>query len=198
MKIVVISDTHGLHDDLPELDGDVLIHCGDFEQTADLDAWLNSLDFACKIVVPGNHDYDAAEKVAENQPVFFNAELLIDRSVEYSGLKFYGSPWINEFEGAAFPMDQYEIAEKWDAIPDDTDILVTHVPPFGILDMARNGDNRGCELLAERVVDMSLRIHCFGHAHFSYGLEDRNGITFINAASISDGEIRNRPIVLEL
>jgi len=198
MKIVIISDTHGLHDDLPEIDGDVLIHCGDFERAAELDSWFGTKNFGSTIVVPGNHDHDAAEKIAENQSVFFNAEMLIDRSIEIEGLVFYGSPWINELEGAAFSLEHDEIAIKWKAIPENTDVLITHIPPKGILDLARNGENWGCELLAQRVLEMNLRFHCFGHVHHSYGVDDRNGITFANASCISGGEIRNRPITIEL
>ena len=198
VKIVIISDTHGLHEDLPEIDGDILIHCGDFEQTAEIDAWFDRQSFSSTIVVPGNHDHDAAEKHADIQPVFFNAEMLLDRTVEISGLKFYGSPWINELEGAAFSLDHEQILEKWQAIPDDTDVLITHVPPLRILDLARNGENWGCELLAQRVSDLNLRFHCFGHVHHSYGIEDRNGVTFVNASSISGGEIRNPPVTLDL
>ena len=75
MKIVIISDTHGLHDDLPPIEGDLLIHCGDFEQTSALDTWFFNLEFENKIVIPGNHDHDAAEKHAEELPVFFNCLL---------------------------------------------------------------------------------------------------------------------------
>ena len=198
MKIVIISDTHGLQDDLPPIEGDLLIHCGDFEQTSALDTWFFNLEFENKIVIPGNHDHDAAEKHAEELPVFFNAQFLVDQTVEIGGLKIYGAPWVNELEGAAFSLDHDEIESKWESIPNDTDILITHVPPFGILDLARNGENWGCSLLADRVVEMNLRFHCFGHVHYSYGIADQNGITFINAASIGGGEIRNSPVMLEL
>ena len=180
------------------LDGDLLIHCGDFEDTAGLDSWLSNSSFDHKIVVAGNHDHDAAEKYAEDQPIFFNAHFLVDETIEIFGLKFYGAPWINELEGAAFSLDHDEIEQKWESIPDDTDVLITHVPPFGILDLARNGEHWGCSLLAERVEDMNVRFHCFGHVHYSYGIDDRNGITYVNAASISGGELYNRPVTLEL
>ena len=194
MKIVIISDTH----DLTEIEGDLLIHCGDFEQTNDVDQWFHSLSFSHKIVVPGNHDHDAAEKLREGQPIFFNAEMLVDRSIEISGLKLYGSPWIAELEGAAFSLTREEIEQKWQSIPQDRDILITHVPPYGILDLARNQEHWGCEFLAERVSDLNLRFHCFGHVHASYGIEDRFGITFINASNISSGVIRNQPVTMEI
>ena len=198
MKIVIVSDTHGLHDELPDIEGDLLIHCGDFEQTSDIDSWFNFQNFNNIVAVGGNHDHDAYEKEAEGQPVFFNATLLHDETVVLNGLKIYGSPWINELEGAAYSLDHDQICEKWDAIPDDTDILITHVPPYGILDLARNGENWGCRLLAERVESLNLRIHCFGHVHASYGTDDRFGVTFVNASNISGGQIKNSPIAFEV
>ena len=198
MKITIISDTHGLHSDLPEIEGDLLIHCGDFEQTSDIDAWFERQSFDHVIAVAGNHDHDAFEKESEGQPVFFNATLLHDETIELGGLKIYGSPWINELEGAAYSLEHEQIAEKWDAIPDDTDILITHVPPYGILDLARNGEHWGCKLLAERVENLDLRFHCFGHVHASYGTDDRFGISFYNTSSISSGEIKNSPLIVEI
>ena len=66
------------------------------------------------------------------------------------------------------------------------------------LDLARNQEHWGCELLADRVSDLNLRYHCFGHVHASYGIEDRFGITFVNASNISSGVIRNEPITMEI
>lgn len=198
MRIVIISDTHGLHEDLPEMEGDVLIHCGDFERTAEIDWWFNELPFRHKIVVPGNHDHDAEEKWLEEQTVFHNGSFLIDETIVIDGLNIYGTPWVNELEGAAFALDYDQIEKKWSEIPDDTDILITHVPPFGILDMASNGENWGCKLLGHRVEEMNLRFHCFGHVHASYGMDDHYGISFINASNISGGEIVNQPVVIEL
>ena len=198
MKVVIVSDTHGLHDDLPDIEGDLLIHCGDFETTAEIDTWFSKQQFPNILAVAGNHDHDAFESECEDLHVFYNAELLTDRLVDVGGLKIYGSPWINELEGAAYSKTHDEIEEHWADIPDDTDILITHVPPYGILDRARNGEHWGCQLHAHRVEELNLRFHCFGHVHASYGLEDRYGITFANASSISDGEICNPPITLEL
>ena len=82
-------------------------------------------------------------------------------------------------------------------IPHDTDILITHIPPQEILDLARNGEHWGCYLLRQRVEDLNLRFHCFGHVHHSYGQQDHMGITFYNAAVVSGGDLVNPPIVID-
>lgn len=198
MNITLVSDTHRLHEDLPPLHGDLLIHCGDFEDTAALDLWFAELEFEKIVVVGGNHDYDAFEKWQEGQQVFFHADFLVDQSIDFRGLKIYGSPWVSELEGAAFSLTHDEMIETWNAIPDQTDILVTHVPPYGILDLARSGDHWGCQALRNRVEDLCLRFHSFGHVHASYGRDDVAGITFYNASAISGGEIVNQPIVIQI
>lgn len=198
MKVVIVSDTHGMHDDLPEIEGDLLIHCGDFETTAEIDTWFKEQRCSDILAVAGNHDHDAFDTQLEGGRVFYNAELLTDRLIDVGGLKIYGSPWINELEGAAYSKTHAEIEEHWADIPDETDILITHVPPYGILDTARSGAHWGCQLLADRVEELKLRFHCFGHVHASYGIENRYGITFVNASSTSNGEICNAPVTLEL
>ncbi len=198
MRIVIISDTHGLHEDLGDLSGDLLIHCGDFEDAVEIDAWFSRQPFDQIVAVGGNHDHGAAESSRENVRVFYNAVYLEDAILQHQGLNLYGSPWIGDLEGAAFALDGDEIHSAWDAIPDDTDVLITHVPPFGILDQARNGENWGCRLLRDRVETLNLRWHCFGHVHASYGQCDHMGITFYNASNLSGGEIRNPPIVIDL
>lgn len=199
MKIVIVSDTHGLHDELPrEIEGDLLIHCGDFETTAEVDCWFERQRFSRVLAVAGNHDHDAFATESERNRVFYNAELLTDRLVEIGGLKIFGSPWIGELEDAAYSKTHEELDTCWAEIPDETDLLITHVPPYGILDRARNGEHWGCRALADRVQELNLRLHCFGHVHASYGVEDRYGITFANASSLSGGEICNRPLTFEL
>ena len=198
MRIVIVSDTHGLHDELGTLEGDLLIHCGDFENTASIDAWFATQRFEQIVVVAGNHDYAAAESSREDLRVFYHAEYLEDTTLEYGGLKIYGSPWMTMFEDSAFYLQGNELQEKWNAIPDDTDILITHVPPYQILDTSRNGEPWGCKQLRERIEDLPLRFHCFGHVHASRGQMDWNGITFYNAANISAGEIIHKPIVVDL
>ena len=209
MRIVIISDTHGNHEELGELSGDILIHCGDFcdgfhvdeDDLFRIDRWFGSLNFKQVICVGGNHDFVAQERRAQDDAntVFENAAYLQDESFEFNGLKFYGSPWLPDLEGWAYFMEDDQRETQWELIPDDTDILITHTPPLGILDKPRSGYSVGCSFLRQRLEDLSLRFHCFGHVHASYGQWDESLTTFYNASSVdSDYNIRNAPIVVEL
>ena len=48
-------------------------------------------------------------------------------------VRIYGSPWQPEFYNWAFnlPRNGEEMKARWDAIPDNTDILITHGPAYG-------------------------------------------------------------------
>ena len=76
-----------------------------------------------------------------------------------------------------------EIAEKWKLIPDDTDILITHGPPNGILDEVPRKffvENTGCEELIKKVEELSK--NNLETSHFrAYSLRLR-----------SDGKIRRK------
>jgi len=99
-----------------------------------------------------------------------------------------------------------ELAEKWKLIPDDVDILITHGPPNGILDLVpRHGwdEKTGCEELRKRVEEIAefgrLKLHVFGHIHCGYGVHEEHGVKFVNA-SICDEDYRpsNKPIVIDI
>jgi len=86
------------------------------------------------------------------------------------GVKFYGSPWQPRFFDWAFNLDRgEEIKKKWDLIPMDTDVLITHGPPYGILDLTHEGEKVGCEELMKAVLRVQPKIHIFGHIHEAYG-----------------------------
>jgi Predicted phosphoesterases, related to the Icc protein len=55
---------------------------------------------------------------------------------------------------------------KWNKIPDDTDILVTHTPPVGHGDLCCTGVRAGCvELLTTVQQRIKPKYHVFGHIH---------------------------------
>ena len=91
-----------------------------------------------------------------------------------------------------------EIKKHWDLIPTDTDILITHGPPYDIFDLTIHSKNAGCEDLLEKVQAIKPNIHVFGHIHEDYGVKDVDGITFINA-SVLDHQynVVNLPIEVE-
>jgi Icc-related predicted phosphoesterase len=97
-------------------------------------------------------------------------------SVTIEGVKIFGSAYTPEFgKNWAFNVPKDKIAEKWAEIPDDTDILITHGPAKGILDLTQydsrpGADGKsfyqcGCPELLERVLKVQPKYHIFGHIH---------------------------------
>jgi hypothetical protein len=126
---------------------------------------------------------------------------LVDEFIILDGIKIFGSPWQPEFCDWAFNLPRGpQLKEKWDAIPDDTNVLVTHGPPYMMLDYAPQCGNVGCVDLWDRVLQLKqLKIHSFGHIHYSYGVKEFNGVKYVNASICNEAyRASNDPIVLEL
>ncbi len=215
MKIVALSDTHTMQNKIEIPDGEILIHAGDagnlgkFEEYYEIGRWFESLKdrFQYRIIVPGNHD-QAFQNNAENVlRQWFDDDVicLIDDEVQLFGYKFYGCPWMPQFYNWAFMMPESELAAVYAKIPDDTEILITHSPPFGILDKpAGNGfeSHRRCgsQALYDRVKQLpKLKHHIFGHLHYSYGTEKIGDVSFHNVASLNENyRVQNPPQVIEV
>lgn len=219
MKIVAISDTHQAYlKDLP--DGDILIHSGDFSllpknvssnrqlmisELTDLRDWFNSIKHKYKhmILVPGNHDWIFEVDYQFASDFLANVIVLNDRSIEIDGIKIWGSPINLEYRDWAFNRAPGEdILKHWNAIPTDTDILITHGPPLGVLDQAfpeKDSPSLGDIDLLNTVDKLSLKAHIFGHIHGSHGTLERNGTLYVNA-SIMDESYKPTfsPIVFEI
>ena len=213
-KITIISDTHTLHGKLTsDLNGGgIIIHAGDIMnsgyQKKDITSflqWYGGLGYDESIFIAGNHD-----KMFEHDPdgvkellSEYDVTYLQDSMVMVDGIKIYGSPWQPEFYNWAFnlPLGGKEIGEKWDKIPTDTGILVTHGPPQGILDVSgppHISMDLGCSLLKLKVDEIKPKIHIFGHIHGSYGYKFINGTHFFNASVLNESyEYTNKPIVFE-
>lgn len=207
MKIALIADTHGKHDELPLPDADLLIHCGDLFEWGDprpdplgeIDDWFGSAPAKEVICIAGNHDRLLQER-AEGTCPFSKATYLQDSGTTIGGLSIYGSPWCPDLPGFAFYATAEQLREHWRKIPTGVDILVTHTPPFGILDKPRNGRvNLGCPILREELERIRPRLHVFGHVHASYGKKQIGDTQFVNAASFPTGSHVPRPAwVVEL
>jgi Icc-related predicted phosphoesterase len=201
VRIVCISDTHDLHRELVVPRGDLLIHAGDFtflsqrpSMLRDFDKWLSELPHRHKVVVPGNHDYILEEPSNRWQQIT-HATLLVDSGLEIEGIRIWGSPVTPLYGGAFGQSSPADRKRHWAQIPDDIDILITHGPPFGILD---GEPHEGCPELREAVLRVKPRLHVFGHVHAGYGISRAKHTLFVNAALFEDGEVGRRPIVLGL
>lgn len=214
MKITAISDTHGLHNNIPPdwlKGGDVLIHAGDIsnrgllKEIEEVLEWYNQLPYTHKIMIAGNHDFwfEKVSTFAVNemlQEKYPNIIYLRDSGVEINGVKFWGSPVQPWFGGWAFNMVGPQIKPYWDMIPSDTQVLITHGPVNGYVDMTLRGVNAGCPYLLEKVNDLpKLKLHVCGHIHESYGKTEANGVKFVNASILNYGyKVQNEPIVVEI
>ena len=217
MKITFISDTHTKHKQLDLASGDLLIHAGDLMNSGysayeieDFCKWFQSQNYDNCVFIAGNHD-----RLFEDTPILVkdiideygvdylqDSELVIGEEWE-TQVKVYGSPWQPEFCNWAFnlPRAGKELEEKWNVIPKDTDILITHGPPQGHLDISgppHNEGNLGCELLRVKVDEQPPKIHVFGHIHGSYGYKFHNGTHFINAAVLNERYDQvNQPLTVD-
>jgi Icc-related predicted phosphoesterase len=213
IRLVLISDTHGKHDqlneDLLKLDNSVttiILHAGDLSSTGAfiqinrfLD-WYASLPFKHKIFIAGNHDF-GFEQMSDIQDTYKDKGViyLMDNSVEVEGLKIYGSPWQPRFYDWAFNVDRTRIAEKWALIPEGMDIIMTHGPVHGILDYTPTYVNVGCEALYDKIIQLKPKIYVSGHIHFARGIKSFNNTLFVNASVLDESyTYTNKPIVIEI
>ena len=186
MDITFISDTHGLHDRLKLNPGTVLVHAGDIteygteDEVVDFLNWFSRQPFTFKIFIGGNHDLFLETLTPGKRKKIIPPDVIYlqNSGTNINGLKFWGSPVTPYFLGMAFNARAgKEIKKVWNKIPADTDILITHGPPKGILD-----GGLGCEDLLLQIERGQPKIHCFGHVHGQNGSEIINGTRFINAA----------------
>lgn len=208
MKIWHISDTHCFHHGLKIPDTDIVIHSGDATNTIDvafntnemLDflEWFAKLPFKRKIFVPGNHDVSLwVGSVTIEQFADHGIDVLINSEVEIDGFKIWGSPYtprlFDHYTNWAWGLKRSDMDKVWSLIPDDTDILVTHGPPKGILDLCRDHENKdapvqaGDKILLNKANEIKPRAHLFGHIHdeksyINFGTFFRNEVLFSNGA----------------
>jgi Icc-related predicted phosphoesterase len=217
MKIWYISDTHNNHSELTIPICDMVIFGGDCTNHKNIDinkneiidflTWFKSLNIKHKVMISGNHD-----RAISHDFDFEGIYYLEHESVTIEGIKIFGSPYTPKFgKDWMFNVDRDKIHTYWEQIPKDTDILITHGPPKGILDLtqfdSRPGSNErndffqcGCASLFNIVTKIQPKYHMFGHIHTEKNCINSGMLklpnyktTFINA-SVS-GFIRNSRFV---
>ena len=201
MKIACISDTHGRHNKLQIPECDMLLCSGDVSgrgyewEIEKFLSWFDALPIKHKVFIAGNHDFYMQQDSTAFRQMLSNYSSVIyleDSSVTIDGLKIYGSPWQPWFYDWAFnfePNDYLQAIDKWAEIPLDTNILLTHGPPYEILDRVANKGinasyNVGCMYLMDRIRELkNLKLHVFGHIHEAAGYQLINNVHYVNAAS---------------
>lgn len=229
MKIHHISDSHCKHSQIRiSTDIDLIIHSGDASNSRNIYenekeirnfiTWYSSLKIPYKIYVAGNHCTSIAngnitkDNFEQAGIIYLNHE-----STEVLGLKIFGSPYTPSFgNGWAYNIRRDRLHEYWKDIPDNTDIIVTHGPPKGILDLATKYYNKqeegryygeimeycGDLALLKRIKDINPKLHCFGHIHdnednFNSGIKTTPLIPntiFSNGSIVKDGQF-DKPII---
>jgi Icc-related predicted phosphoesterase len=216
-RLTFLSDTHTKHDKLNGFlpGGDILLHSGDLTsrgyitEIENFMKWYNNINnYDTKVFIAGNHDFgfqDDNQKLRGLLTGYKTIDYLEDELMmvgeEYDNMiKIWGSPWQPEFHNWAFNLPRGEkIKEKWDMIPVDTDILITHGPPMGKLDyVPYDNINVGCEELMKRVSEIKPKIHVFGHIHEGHGYVFDGTTHYINAAVLNGRyEFRNKPLTID-
>jgi Icc-related predicted phosphoesterase len=190
MRIVAISDLHGWLPEIPSCDllliaGDI---CPDFRGSANpalrrsvaerqgvwlrdvFAAWLETQSCGHAVLCWGNHDY-AGELPASSVPKLA-ADVLTDQESQWNGFRIYATPWTFFAPRIwAFDVTLPELAHRMARIPDGIDILITHGPPYGVLDRTADGDLAGSRSLGDAVRRVRPRLHVFGHIHEGRGCE---------------------------
>lgn len=208
MRLIAISDTHGRHKKLQVPEGDILAVCGDITPKGDLGdlrsfaKWIGKLDFPHKVVIAGNHDWCFENDYRFEAPSIlreFGCHYLQDEGIQIGEYLFYGSPWQPEFCNWAFNLRRGEpLLRVWNQIPEETDVLITHGPPLGILDRV-GADHVGCKDLRDTIFRIRPKVHLFGHIHSGHGEMDIEGVRFGNASVLNEAyRIEYPPIVIEL
>jgi Icc-related predicted phosphoesterase len=227
ISIVMISDLHNNQKLLNLPEADILLVAGDmtnlgsYQELTSFSQFLSKVKpkFDLIIVIAGNHevtmDIDsfpflggkyfkkdsinaakAKSIITENKDIIY----LEDSGYEYKGVKIWGTPWVNPCGDWGFCLDKPGQDELiFNKIPSDTDILVSHSPPFKILDavpvysysrdpetnLLRKDceiDNTGNKVLLKRVKEVRPKLHVFGHIHECSGAVVEDGILFVNAS----------------
>jgi Icc-related predicted phosphoesterase len=211
-KIWHISDTHGHHGmlDVP-YDIDVVVFSGDesnfkdfknTNETLDFLEWFGSLYIETKIMIAGNHSaaiynkWIVREEIQEKGIIYLENETVI-----VGGIKYFGTPYTPTFNEWFFMKDRAKMYKIWDLVEPDTDVIISHGPPKGVLDLSLNPDGSldmcGDSNLRSRILkrDLNPKAVLFGHIHntdiiINQGVLKLSGYdtVFSNGSVVEDGK----------
>ncbi len=151
-------------------------------------------------------DFHTAQRPSEVPPGFVpnliqdnlhpNLRILNASGLRLGGLNLWGSPWTPFFNGWAYNFPPpllgglEDAKQHWAQVPADTDILITHGPPRGILDRNLRGEPCGCAALRAELDSgrIAPKVHVFGHIHPARGKETPGRTTFVNAAATDEAQ----------
>lgn len=219
MKIACISDTHGFHNQIIFTENvDCIIHAGDSTNYKDIINnqiefnsfidWYSKLDIKHKILIAGNYDAWATKKYNIDKVKDLGIIYLEHEYCEIDNITFFGSPYTPTFGDWYFMKDRAKLDKYWN-INIKCDILITHGPPKGILDLSYDNRNNlifcGDNALRKNIRKIPPSYHIFGHIHnnkdiVNYGVRIIDKTVFVNASMVKDREfdkgVINEPIYI--
>ncbi len=172
-------------------------------------SWYLDLEIPTKVFVPGNHS-TAIEQTLVRAEEYPDITFLIHDEMQWNGLKIFGSPYTPRFHDWAYMKKRSQMDAVWQSVPDDVDILITHGPPKGVLDLTRDIESKhivqvGCSALRRHVEErIQPKIHAFGHLHdekgvSNYGMFTRGATQFINCSCCNlAAKLANHGFVVEV
>lgn len=189
VSILHISDTHNewvAPEHMPP--ADILIHTGDFSHRGKagefqaFNFWLGEVAhlYPVRIVVLGNHDtmtygkkFPKMVSLLSNATHVPNAELF-----EVCGLRMLSLPYL-KYESEALQAAVATLSEHR-----DIDILLTHAPAYGVLDLSHSQFRCGSKAVAQLVQTVRPTCHLFGHVHEQHGFEQDSieGVLSVNSS----------------
>ncbi|CAL5991941.1 Calcineurin-like_phosphoesterase [Hexamita inflata] len=200
INISIISDTHGKHDQITKYlpGGDILFCAGDVCTSKrsnmginDFLDWATSLNYQHVILIGGNHDYPLEKDIYARQLLsrYKNVIYLNDEQVTVNvnniELKIFGSPHSPPAGNDAFFMsDLVQIKHRFRNF-DHPDVVLTHSPPYRVLDKNCLNSHMGCRILRQLVDEQKPKLHIFGHTHEAAGAADSEFTHFFNAAVVN-------------
>jgi Icc-related predicted phosphoesterase len=214
LLITCLSDTHRFHQGITIPECDVVVFAGDAgweDWTGDLREvekflwWFRCLPAKYKVMTVGNHDYAAAyhSSIVSSLAEEYDIHYLINDSVIIDGIKFWASPFSLEFMGWSFalPRDEEILTKHWNQIPENTDVVITHGPCFGILDTIypESEEHLGDPILMDRIAQIQPKLHVSGHIHGGFGKRQIVNTIFVNASVCDENyDPINLPILVEI
>ncbi|MEI6186905.1 MAG: metallophosphoesterase [Alphaproteobacteria bacterium] len=202
--------THTFHKQLKVPEVDMVIFSGDMSNPRDLIQsekecrdfieWMGSLPIKHKLATAGNHDL-AIERRRVTPSDFHSVGItyLENDYTEIEGFRIFGTPITPSFgEGWAFNKNRAKMNEIWEMVEPTTDILISHGPPLGILDLTQNRNNDfeqcGDRSLLKHCMNSTHKLVCFGHIHrfkdcINQGTMTLSGLDtiFSNGSLVEDG-----------
>jgi Icc-related predicted phosphoesterase len=208
--ITHLSDTHSKF--LKNIgSGDILIHTGDFSidghpgEYQQFNEWLGMQKYLYKIVVLGNHDLDYTIREQKLDPIklakerLSNCIVLNNEMINLYGYNLYGIPWYYQHNWNYSYKNGFQQSNEYQDLPSKIDILLTHGPPAGYLDIC------GSNLLTIEIMKIKPKYHLFGHIHQKYGsIEqfwyDNTSTIFVNSSLVDETseKIINYPHLIKL